>query len=54
MWVRIRAVFIEDEPLAARYLAELRDDTCQVEVVGIAGEANVLPTDRCHMLIDGG
>jgi hypothetical protein len=30
MWIRIRAVIIEDEPLAAQYLAALLDDTCQV------------------------
>ena len=36
MWIRIRAVIIEDEPLAAQYLATLLDDTCQVEVVGSA------------------
>jgi DNA-binding NarL/FixJ family response regulator len=34
MWNRIRAVIIEDEPLAAQYLAALLDDTYQVEVVG--------------------
>ena len=39
MWIRIRAVIIEDEPLAAQYLAQLLDDTCQVEVVGSATEA---------------
>src|SRR4029077_5224674 len=39
MWIRIRAVIIEDEPLAAQYLAELLDDTCQVEVVVTAGES---------------
>ena len=39
MWIRIRAVTIEDEPLAAQYLAELLDDTCQVEVVGSAAES---------------
>src|SRR5271170_4190552 len=39
MWVRIRAVIIEDEPLAAQYLARLLDDTCQVEVVGSATES---------------
>ena len=33
MWIRIRAVIIEDEPLAAQYLAALLDDTCQVAVV---------------------
>jgi DNA-binding LytR/AlgR family response regulator len=38
MWIRIRAVIIEDEPLAAQYLAELLDETCQVEVVGSAAE----------------
>src|SRR5262245_40973808 len=39
MWIRIRAVIIEDEPLAAQYLAELLDETCQVEVVGTALES---------------
>jgi DNA-binding LytR/AlgR family response regulator len=39
MWVRIRAVIIEDEPLAAQYLAALLDETCQVEVVGSATES---------------
>ena len=39
MWIRIRAVIIEDEPLAAQYLAALLDDTCQVEVVGTAAES---------------
>ena len=38
MWIRIRAVIIEDEPLASKYLAELLDETCQVEVVGSAAE----------------
>src|ERR1700722_16580528 len=41
MWNRIRAVIIEDEPLAAQYLAGLLDDTCQVEVVGTAAESEV-------------
>ncbi|HEY0790449.1 MAG TPA: LytTR family DNA-binding domain-containing protein [Chthoniobacterales bacterium] len=39
MWTRIRAVIVEDEPLAAQYLAALLDETCQVEVVGTACEA---------------
>src|ERR1700738_1241221 len=39
MWIRIRAVIIEDEPLAAEYLAALLDDTCQAEVVGTATES---------------
>ena len=39
MWIRIRAVIIEDEPLAAQYLATLLDDTCQVQVVGSATES---------------
>ena len=39
MWIRIRAVIIEDEPLAAQYLAKLLDETCQVEVVGSATES---------------
>src|SRR6516164_2224776 len=39
MWIRIRAVIIEDEPLAAQYLAKLLDETCQVEVVGSAAES---------------
>jgi hypothetical protein len=34
MWIRIRAAFVEEEPLTAQYLAEVLDDTCQVEVVG--------------------
>jgi DNA-binding LytR/AlgR family response regulator len=38
MWIRIRAVIIEDEPMAAQYLAALLDDTCQIEVVGSATE----------------
>jgi DNA-binding LytR/AlgR family response regulator len=39
MWIRIRVVVVEDEPLAAQYLAALLDDTCQVEVVGTAAES---------------
>jgi DNA-binding NarL/FixJ family response regulator len=39
MCVRIRAVIIEDEALTAQYLAELLDDTCQVEAVGSATES---------------
>ena len=39
MWIRIRAVIVEDEPLAVQYLATLLDDTCQVEVVGSATES---------------
>jgi DNA-binding LytR/AlgR family response regulator len=39
MWIRVRAVIIEDEPLAAQYLAALLEDTCQVEVVGSATES---------------
>ena len=39
MWIRIRAVIIEDEPLAVEYLAALLDDTYQVEVVGAAAES---------------
>ena len=39
MWIRIRAVIIEDEPLAAQYLAALLDDTCQVEVVDTAADS---------------
>jgi DNA-binding LytR/AlgR family response regulator len=39
MWIRIRAVIVEDEPLAAQYLATLLDDTCQVDVVGSATES---------------
>lgn len=39
MWIRIRAVIIEDEPLAAQYLAALLDDTCQVDVIGSAIDA---------------
>jgi DNA-binding LytR/AlgR family response regulator len=39
MWIRIRAVIVEDEPLAAEYLAALLDETYQVEVVGTANES---------------
>src|SRR5260370_15651713 len=39
MWIRIRTVIIEDEPLAAQYLAALLDDTCQVDVIGSAIES---------------
>src|ERR1700751_254275 len=39
MCIRIRAVIIEDEPLASQYLAELLDETCQVQVVGSATES---------------
>ena len=39
MWIRIRAVIVEDEPLAAEYLAALLDDTCRVEVLGTAAES---------------
>jgi two-component system, LytTR family, response regulator LytT len=39
MWIRIRAVVVEDEPLAAEYLATLLDETYQVEVVGTASES---------------
>jgi O-methyltransferase domain len=31
--------YFEDEPLAAQYLAALLDDTCQVEVIGLATES---------------
>src|ERR1700719_3590960 len=36
MWIRIRTVIVEDEPLAAQYLATLLDETLQVDVVGTA------------------
>jgi two-component system, LytTR family, response regulator LytT len=39
MWIRMRIVIIEDDPLAAQYLAALLDDTCQVEVIGSATES---------------
>jgi two-component system, LytTR family, response regulator LytT len=39
MWIRIRAVIVEDEPLAAQYLATLLEDTCQVEVVATAADS---------------
>jgi DNA-binding NarL/FixJ family response regulator len=39
MWIRIRAIIIEDEPVASQYLAELLDETCQIEVVGLATES---------------
>ena len=41
MWIRIRAVIIEEEPLPGRYLAELLEETCQVEAVGLATESEV-------------
>jgi hypothetical protein len=53
MWIRIRAVIIEDEPLAAQYLAALLDDTCQVAVVGSATESEAglrLCADRTRSL----
>jgi len=40
MWIRIRAVIVEDEPLAAQYLATLLDDTCQAEVVATPQRAD--------------
>jgi DNA-binding NarL/FixJ family response regulator len=46
MWIRIRAVIIEDEPLAVQYLAALLDDTCQVEVVGSAAESEAEAVNR--------
>src|ERR1700740_2066974 len=39
MWIRMRAVITEDEPLAAQYLAALLDDTCQLDVIGSAIES---------------
>jgi two-component system response regulator LytT len=39
MWIRIRAVIVEDEPLAAEYLATLLDDTYQVEVIATATDS---------------
>jgi hypothetical protein len=39
MWIRIRAVVVEDEPLAAEYLATLLDDTYQVEVIATATDS---------------
>src|ERR1700738_2405415 len=39
MWIRVRAVIVEDEPLAAEYLATLLDDTWQVEVVATATDS---------------
>src|SRR6185312_8726373 len=39
METRIRAIIVEDEPLAGQYLAALLGDTCQVEVVGLATES---------------
>ena len=39
MWIRIRAVIIEDEPLATQSLAALLDDTCQVDVIGSVTES---------------
>jgi hypothetical protein len=37
--IRIRAVIVEEEPLASQYLATLVDDTCQVEVVATAADS---------------
>ena len=51
MWIRIRAVIIEDEPLAAQYLAALPDDTCEVEVVGSATESEVCRTQSNTSLV---
>ena len=42
----IRAVIVEDEPLAARYLQSLLDETGKVEVVGIARNGK-LGLDLC-------
>ncbi len=39
MWTPIRALIVEDEPLAAQYLATLLDETCRVQVVGVAHDA---------------
>jgi len=39
MWIRIRTVIVEDETLAAEYLATLLDDTWQVEVVATAADS---------------
>src|SRR5258708_27606119 len=39
MWIRIRAVIIEDEPLGAQYWGSLLDDACEVEVIGSATES---------------
>jgi hypothetical protein len=39
MWIRIRAVIVEDEPLASEYLATLLDDTYQVEVIATATDS---------------
>jgi DNA-binding LytR/AlgR family response regulator len=39
MWIRIRAVIIEHDPLAAQYLAALLEDSGKVEVVGSATQS---------------
>src|ERR1700737_4140333 len=39
MWIRIRTVIVEDETLAAEYLATLLDDTWQVEGVATAADS---------------
>ncbi len=39
MWIRIRALIVEDEPLAAEYLATLLDETLQVEVIATAADS---------------
>jgi DNA-binding LytR/AlgR family response regulator len=40
MWIPIRTLIVEDEPLAAEYLAVLLEDTCQVKVVAIASDSD--------------
>jgi hypothetical protein len=37
MGIRIRAVIIEDEPLAGQYLAALLADTCQADALDPRG-----------------
>ena len=34
MWIRIRAIIIEDEPLASKYLVELPDETWRPDFNG--------------------
>jgi hypothetical protein len=46
MWIRIRAVIVEDEPLAAEYLATLLDDTYQVAPLSLALPCTPPPVPR--------
>jgi DNA-binding LytR/AlgR family response regulator len=49
MWIPIRTLIVEDEPLAAEYLAILLEDTCQVKVVATVSDSEAA-LDRCAEL----